>query len=95
MGDLSDSASKARTGRYSLLHPGRTIWISSTCASGCSRAESWSEEGLFLYLTQAWQDTSLIPPGSELLRVLVARENILRLLGEWLSVCSLDSRRPH
>lgn len=95
MDDSNPSSSKARTGRYSLLHPGRTIWLSRTCASGCSKVERWSEEELFLSLMQAWRDTFLTLPGSDSSRVMAARENISRLLGEWLSVCSLDSRRPH
>lgn len=54
-----------------------------------------SEEGLFLYLTAMYRGTFQELPGLESSDVKQARENILKLLEEWLSICSLDTGRLH
>lgn len=90
-----DSSPRVPTGLFSLRHPGRRIWLSTTKSSGFSRGTSWSEEGLFLYLTAALRVMSNSPPGSESWGDEKTRANVVRLLGEWLKVCSLDTRRPH
>ena len=93
MADLRGSTSPAPTGLFFLLRPGRRIFLTSTTASGSSRAESWSEEGLFLYLTAMYRGTFQGLHGLGSSDEKQARENILRLLNEWLGICSLDTGR--
>ena len=95
MDALKVYALPAPTALSSLLRPGQTIYLVSTKSSGPSVGESWSEAGLFMYLTAALIDTRPSPHGSGLSDDPAERENVVKLLGDWLTACSVDMGKLH
>ena len=83
------------TALSSLRRPGRVISMSHTTSSGRSVVERWSEGGLFMYLAAMWRDIQDTPPGPDSSGDTRTKENVERLLLEWLTICSVDMERLH
>lgn len=84
-----------RTEAPFLTHPFKPIKIAISESSESSKVWSLSEEGCFLWLAHRYQNTSQGFLGMDSSEETALREQIRRLLGEWLSIASVSSESLH